>query len=97
MKTDIFAIQSTCMEVSVSLSCLFVHKPPYQTTVVCCNADFRHGSSCMDHRTVFHVRVGLAQARPNYTIVILSPSAAKQECFIVATIINMLIPAILSQ
>ena len=66
MKTDIFAIQSTCMEVSVSLSCLFVHEPPYQTTVVCCNAVFRRGSSRMDHRTVFHVRVGLAQARPNY-------------------------------
>ena len=66
MKTDIFAIKSTCMEVSVSLSCLFVHEPPYQTTVVCCNAVFRRGSSRMDHRTVFHVRVGLAQARPNY-------------------------------
>ena len=65
MKTDIFAIQSTCMEVSVSLSCLFVHEPPYQTTVVCCNAIFRRGSSRMEHRTVFHVRVGLAQARPN--------------------------------
>ena len=51
MKTDIFAIQSTCMEVSVSLSCLFVHEPPYQTTVVCCNAVFRRGSSRMDHRT----------------------------------------------
>ena len=65
MKTDIFAIQSTCMEVSVSLSCLFVHEPPYQTTVVCCNAIFRRGSSRMNHRTVFHVRVGLAQALPN--------------------------------
>ena len=67
MKTDIFAIQSTCMEVSVSLSCLFVHEPPYQTTVVCSNAVFRRGSSRMDHHTVFHVRVGLAQARPNNT------------------------------
>ena len=67
IKTDIFAIQSTCMEVSVSLSCLFVHEPPYQTTVivVCCNAVFRHSSSRMDHHTVFYVRVGLAQARPN--------------------------------
>ena len=64
MKTDIFAIQSTRMKVSVSLSCLFVHEPPYQTTVVYCNAVFRH-SSHMDHHTVFHVRVGLAQARPN--------------------------------
>ena len=68
MKTDIFAIQSTCMEVSVSLLCLIVHEPPYQTTVVCCNAIFRRGSLCMDHRTIFHVRVGLAQARPNYHI-----------------------------
>ena len=25
-----FALQSTCMEVYVSLSCLFVHEPPYQ-------------------------------------------------------------------
>ena len=65
MKTDIFAIQSTCMEVSVSLSCLFVHEPPYQTTVVCCNAVFRCGSLRMDHHTIFHVRMGLAQARPN--------------------------------
>ena len=68
MKTDIFAIQSTCMEVSASLSCLFVHEPPYQTTVVCCSAVFRRDSSHMDHRTVFHVRVELAQARPNNDI-----------------------------
>ena len=67
MKTDIFAIQSNCMEVSVSLSCFFVHEPPYQTTVMCCNAVFRRGSLRMDHRTIFHIRVGLAQARPNYT------------------------------
>ena len=53
------------MEVSVSLSCLFVHEPPYQTTVVRCNAVFFRGSSRMDHRTIFHVGVGLAQARPN--------------------------------
>ena len=65
MKTDIFAIQSTCMEVSVSLSCLFVYEPPYHSTVVCCNAVFCHGSLRMDHCTVFHVRVGLTQARPN--------------------------------
>ena len=31
---DSFAIQSTCMEVSVNLSYLFVHEPQYQTTVV---------------------------------------------------------------
>ena len=59
------------MEVSVSLSCLFVHEPPYQTTVMCCNPVFRRGSSRMDHRTVFHVRVGLAQARPNNTVVVV--------------------------
>ena len=64
MKTDIFAIQSTCMEVSISLLCLFVHEPPYQTTVVCCNAVFCRGSLRMDHHTIFHVRVGLVQARP---------------------------------
>ena len=34
MKPNIFTLQSTCMEVSVSLSCLFVHGLPYQTTVV---------------------------------------------------------------
>ena len=32
-KTDIFGIQSTCMEISVSLLCFFVHKSPYQTMV----------------------------------------------------------------
>ena len=37
-----------------------------KTTVVCCNPVFRRGSSRMDHRTAFHVRVGLAQACPNY-------------------------------
>ena len=52
-KTDIFAIQSTCMEISVGLSCLFVHEPPYQTTVVCCNPVFQRGYSCMDRPTVF--------------------------------------------
>ena len=66
IKTDIFATQSTCMEVSVSLLCLCVHEPPYQTTVVCCNAIFRCDSSRMDHHAVFHMGVGLAQARPNY-------------------------------
>ena len=37
-----------------------------KTTVVCSNPVFRCGSSRMDHRTTFHVRVGLAQVRPNY-------------------------------
>ena len=39
-----------------------------KTTVVCCNPVFRRDSSRMDHRTAFHVRVGLAQARPNHVI-----------------------------
>ena len=50
---DIFALQSTRMKISVSLLCLFVHEPPYQTTVVCCNPAFRCGYLCMDHPTVF--------------------------------------------
>ena len=41
------------MELSVSLSCLFVHEPPCQTTVVCCNPVFHHDYLCMDHPTVF--------------------------------------------
>ena len=65
MKPNIFALLSTCIEVSVSLSCLFVHEPPYQTVVVYCNSIFRQGSSCMDHLTIFYIRVGLAQAHPN--------------------------------
>ena len=65
VKTDIFTILSTCMEVFVNLSCLFVHEPLYQTIVVCCNASLRRSFSNMDHHTVFHVRVGLAQAHPN--------------------------------
>ena len=52
-KTDTFALQNTCMKISVSLSCLFVREPPYQATVVCCNPAFRCGYSCMDHPTVF--------------------------------------------
>ena len=30
MKQNIFTSQSTCMEVFISLLCLFVHEPPYQ-------------------------------------------------------------------
>ena len=48
------------MEVSVSVSCLFVHEPPYQTIVVCCNPIFRRNSL----HTAFHVRVGFTQACP---------------------------------
>ena len=65
MKPKIFALFDTCMKASVSLLCLFVHEPPYQTAVACCNSVFRSGSSCTDHRTVFYIRVGLAQACPN--------------------------------
>ena len=64
--SQIFLLLSNCMEVSISLSCLFVYEPPYQTVVVCCNSIFHRSSSHIDHRTVFYVRVGLAQARPNY-------------------------------
>ena len=39
-----------------------------KTTVVCCIPIFRRGSSRMDHRIAFHVRVGLAQARPNNSL-----------------------------
>ena len=31
LHSDIFVSLSTCMEVSINLSCLFVHEPPYQT------------------------------------------------------------------
>ena len=66
MKLNIFALLSTCMEVSVSSLCLFVHEPPYQTVVVYCNSIFCHDSSCMDHCTIFYVRVGLTQTCSNY-------------------------------
>ena len=51
-----------------------------KTTVVCCNPVFRRGSSRMDHRTAFHVRVGLAQVRPNYNkvCILYEPSILKQ-------------------
>ena len=54
MKQNIFASQSTCMGVSVSLSCLFVHESPYQTTLVCCIPVFCRCLSRMDHPTIFH-------------------------------------------
>ena len=50
-----FTLRSICMEVSASLSCLFVHEPPYQTTVVCCNPVFHRGSLDMDHHITFNV------------------------------------------
>ena len=53
------------MEVPKTLLYLFVHKPPYQTKVVCCNSVFWSVSLCMNYHTVVHVRVGLAQAHLN--------------------------------
>ena len=52
------------MEVSVSLSCLFVHDPLYQTVVVCCNPIFRHSSSCMNHPTKFPLVWGSLRLTP---------------------------------
>ena len=40
MKLNSSALQSTCMKVSISLSRLIVHEPPYQSTIVCCNSVF---------------------------------------------------------
>ena len=51
MKLNILMLRSTGMEISISLSRLFVHEPLYQTTVV-----------CLDYCTAFHVRVGITQA-----------------------------------
>ena len=68
IKTNIFTIQSTCMEISISLLCLFVHEPLYKTTVVCRNPVFRHSYLCMDHTTIFTCfphKCGLARAHPN--------------------------------
>ena len=40
-KVEDFCItEYTCVEISISLSCLFVHEPLYQTRVVCCNSVF---------------------------------------------------------
>ena len=67
MKPNVFVLLSTCVEVSISLSCLFVHEPLYQTVAVHCNSVFCHGSSWMDHHvhTIFNIRVRLTQAYPN--------------------------------
>ena len=57
------------LEVSISLSCLFVHEPPYQTVVVCCNLVFAVVfSAWMTIPFCTHIGVGLAQAHPNYVI-----------------------------
>ena len=53
------------MEVSVSLSWLFVNELPYQTTVVCCDPIFHRDRLRTNHRTILHVSVGLTQACPN--------------------------------
>ena len=50
---------------TVSLLCLFVHEPPYQTTVVCYNFVFHCSSLHMDHHANFHITVGLSEAQPN--------------------------------
>ena len=34
-----------------------VHEPPYQTTVVCCNFIYHHGSLYMGHHAILHIRV----------------------------------------
>ena len=70
MKTDIFGMQNTCMEISVSLLCLFVHihEPLYRSTVVYYNTVFHCSSLCIDHPTFLHIfliRVELIQTRKN--------------------------------
>ena len=80
-KKDIFAIQSTCIEISVSLSCLFVHEPPYQNYSSDCvavpffTAVIRTWTTLL-FSSVLHVSVGLAQAHPNN---ILQPSYAQNN------------------
>ena len=67
MKPNVFVLLSTCMEVSISLLCLLVHEPLYQTVAAHCDSVFCHSSSRMDHHvhTIFNIRVGLTQAHPN--------------------------------
>ena len=72
----IFTLQSTCMEVCVSLSCLFVHEPLYQIYSSVLQSRFCHG---MNHRTALHVRVRLAQAHPNNTAQDEDPACAQVE------------------
>ena len=52
----IFVLQSTCMEVSISLLCLYVN---HHTKITYSDVLHTCGSSCMDHHTLFHVREGL--------------------------------------
>ena len=54
---------ATCVEIFISLSCLFVHEPLYQTRVASVlQFRFCYSSLCMDHLAILHVRVGLTQA-----------------------------------
>ena len=68
MMQIIIALQSTCMEVYISLSCLFVHEPPYLNYTSVLQS---HGSSHINHLTALHVRVGLTQVRSNYNFILL--------------------------
>ena len=45
--------------------CIIAHEPPYQTYSSVGQAGFRCRFPRANDRTRFHVRVGLAQARPN--------------------------------
>ena len=66
MKLNILGLLSTCMEVSVSLLCLFLHEPPYQTIVVCCNLIFAVVLyTWITVATIFYITVELTQAHPN--------------------------------
>ena len=75
------------MEVSTSLSCLFLHEPLYQTTVGCYNSSIHHGSLSIYHLAILEVRVGLTQAHPNncvnYTGVIIF------KCVLICTGFNI--------
>ena len=47
---------------------LFIHEPPYQTTVVCLNSVFCHGSLHMAHHAILYIRVGLTQANSKLSL-----------------------------
>ena len=48
--------------------CIIAHEPLYQTYSSVGQAGFHRRFPCVNDRTRFHVRVGLAQARPNYIL-----------------------------
>ena len=87
-KIKYFELLNTCMEISVSLSCLLVHELPYQTAVVCCNSVFCSGSLHMDHCTISYSRVGLAQAHPNYEHMHLTNSTKTRQYITYAYVLN---------